>query len=41
LIGVTSAQESRRDVVGGVRISKVKERSGRTVTRAGMGVPTT
>lgn len=27
--------------MGGVRSSKVKERSGRTVTRAGIGVPGT
>ena len=41
LIGATPAAERRRDDVGGVRSSKVKERSGRTVTRAGMGVPST
>jgi hypothetical protein len=40
-IGATPAAESKSDAVGGVRSSKVKERSGRTVTRAGMGVPGT
>jgi hypothetical protein len=35
----TPAAESRRVAVGGVRREKVKERSGRTVMRAGMGVP--
>jgi hypothetical protein len=35
------AAARRRDVVGGVRSSNVNERSGRTVTRAGIGVPET
>ena len=38
-VGCTPAALSRSDAVGGVRRSKVKERSGRTVTRAGTGVP--
>lgn len=38
-IGDTPAAERSSDAVGGVRISKVKDRSGRTVTRAGTGVP--
>ena len=33
------AAASRSDAVGGVRISNVNDRSGRTVTRAGTGVP--
>lgn len=41
LVGVTPAAVSSRAAVGGVRSSKVKDRSGRTVTRAGIGVPTT
>lgn len=39
LRGSTFAACRRRYVVVGVRISKVKDRSGRTVTRAGMGTP--
>lgn len=39
LIGDTPAADRSSDAVGGVLISKWKERSGRTVTRAGMGVP--
>ena len=39
LMGATRAAESRSVDVGGVRSSKWKDRSGRTVTRAGMGVP--
>ena len=35
----TQAAAKRREAVGGVRSSNVKERSGRTVTRAGIGVP--
>lgn len=38
-VGRTPAADSRRVAVGGVRRVKVKERSGRTVMRAGMGVP--
>jgi hypothetical protein len=38
-MGATPAAERRRELVGGVRSSKVKLRSGRTVTRAGIGVP--
>lgn len=38
-MGATPAAESSRVEVGGVRIVKVKLRSGRTVTRAGIGVP--
>lgn len=37
----TPAAAMRRDAVGGVRSSKVNDRSGRTVTRAGIGVPGT
>lgn len=40
-VGCTPAAARRSDAVGGVRSSKLKERSGRTVTRAGMGVPVT
>lgn len=35
----TPAAARRSDAVGGVRSSKWKDLSGRTVTRAGMGVP--
>lgn len=38
-VDFTPAAASSIDAVGGVRSSKVKDRSGRTVTRAGMGVP--
>lgn len=38
-MGSTPAALSKREEVGGVRREKVKLRSGRTVTRAGMGVP--
>lgn len=41
LVGVTPAADRRSDAVGGVLSSKVNERSGRTVTRAGTGVPGT
>lgn len=37
----TLAAAKRREAVGGVRSSNVKERSGRTVMRAGIGVPGT
>lgn len=40
-MGATPAAERRREAVGGVRSSKVKDLSGRTVTRAGTGVPGT
>ena len=39
LVGETPAAERRRDAVVGVLNSKLNDRSGRTVTRAGMGVP--
>lgn len=38
--GETLAAAKRREEVGGVLSSKVKDLSGRTVTRAGTGVPT-
>ena len=41
LIGTSPAAEKRRDAVLGVRSSKVKDLSGLTVTRAGIGVPGT
>jgi hypothetical protein len=40
-LGSTPAALRSREEVGGVRREKVKLRSGRTVTRAGMGVPGT
>jgi len=40
-VGFTPAAARRREAVGGVRSSKLKDRSGRTVTRAGTGVPGT
>jgi hypothetical protein len=40
-LGSTPAALRSKDAVGGVRSSKVKLRSGRTVPRAGMGVPGT
>jgi predicted Rossmann fold nucleotide-binding protein DprA/Smf involved in DNA uptake len=39
LVGRTPAAERRRVAVGGVRREKWKERSGRTIMRAGIGVP--
>jgi hypothetical protein len=39
LVGSTPAAESSIVAVGGVRSEKWKERSGRTIIRAGMGVP--
>lgn len=39
LVGATPAAERSRVAVGGVRREKWKERSGRTVMRAGIGVP--
>jgi len=41
LTGFTFAAAKRSVAVGGVLSSNVKDRSGRTVTRAGMGVPGT
>jgi hypothetical protein len=38
-VGMTPAALSRSVAVGGVRSEKWKERSGRTVMRAGIGVP--
>lgn len=35
----TPAAAKRREAVGGVRTSNVKDRSGRTMMRAGIGVP--
>lgn len=39
LMGFTPAAERSSEAVGGVLSSKVNDRSGRTVTRAGTGVP--
>jgi hypothetical protein len=39
LVGSTPAALSSSVAVGGVRNEKLKERSGRTVMRAGIGVP--
>ena len=39
LISLTPAARRRRMADGGVRVSKWKLRSGRTVTRAGIGMP--
>jgi hypothetical protein len=38
-VGSTPAADRRSVAVGGVRREKWNERSGRTVMRAGMGVP--
>lgn len=39
LVVPTPAAAKSNEAVGGVRMSKVKDRSGRTVIRAGIGVP--